>query len=93
MQTASGALPGASSPRGRQHQTGPTIVAVYRSTKNGDGRRHLAAARPFSPQVFGWLMFTSHGMPNLSVQEPNSSPHICFSSGMVTLPPAESFSQ
>jgi hypothetical protein len=40
-----------------------------------------------------WVTLTIQGMPNLSVHMPNSSPHICFSRGMVTVPPSESFSQ
>jgi hypothetical protein len=32
-------------------------------------------------------------MPNRSTHWPNSSPHICFSSGIVTVPLADSFSQ
>ena len=40
-----------------------------------------------------WVMLTIQGMPNLSVHMPNSSPHICFSRGMVTVPPSDSFSQ
>src|SRR3954471_11817723 len=39
------------------------------------------------------LMFTIQPMPNWSVHMPNSSPHICFSSGTVTVPAAASFSQ
>jgi TfoX/Sxy family transcriptional regulator of competence genes len=38
-------------------------------------------------------MFTSHGMPKRSVHMPNVSPHICFSSGMLTVPSADSASQ
>jgi hypothetical protein len=34
-------------------------------------------------------MFTIHGVPNWSVHMPNVSPHICCSSGMATVPPAE----
>jgi hypothetical protein len=40
-----------------------------------------------------WVTLTIQGTPNLSVHMPNSSPHICFSRGMVTVPPSESFSQ
>jgi hypothetical protein len=40
-----------------------------------------------------WVMLTIQGMPNRSVHMPNSSPHICFSRGMVTVPPSDSFSQ
>jgi hypothetical protein len=41
----------------------------------------------------GWTTSTIHGTPNLSVHMPNRSPHICFSKGMVTVPPSESLSQ
>ena len=40
-----------------------------------------------------WEMLTSQGTPNWSVIMPNSSPQACFCSGMVTVPPADSFSQ
>ena len=39
-------------------------------------------------QVFHWGVFTAamiiQGTPNRSVSMPNSSPHICFSNGIVT---------
>src|SRR5215210_6444977 len=38
-------------------------------------------------------MLTIHGIPNRSTHMPNSSPHICFSSGNETVPPSESLSQ
>ncbi len=38
-------------------------------------------------------MFTSHWTPNLSVHMPNVSPHGAGSSGMVTVPSADSLSQ
>jgi hypothetical protein len=41
----------------------------------------------------GWPMLTIHGMPNRSTHMPNSSPHICFSSGTETVPPSESLCQ
>ena len=34
-------------------------------------------------------MLTSHSIPKRSVHIPNSSPHICFSSGTDTVPPSE----
>jgi len=42
---------------------------------------------------YDWLTLTIHGMPNRSVHMPNSSPHACFSKGMVTVPSADSLSQ
>ncbi len=39
------------------------------------------------------MMLTIHAMPNRSMHMPNTSPHICFSSGTVTLPPSDSFPQ
>ncbi len=44
-------------------------------------------------QPWGWAMLTIQATPNWSSHMPNSSPHICFSSGTETLPPADSFSQ
>ena len=44
-------------------------------------------------QGCGWPMSTIQLTPNRSTQAPNSSPHICFSSGTVTWPPSDSFSQ
>ena len=41
----------------------------------------------------GCMMSTIHGTPNWSAHMPNSSPQACLSSGMVTVPPADSFSQ
>lgn len=40
-----------------------------------------------------WAMLTIQPMPNRSTHMPNSSPHTCFSSGTVTVPPSLSFSQ
>jgi len=57
-------------------------------------------AGPPGPVSRGWpaqacvsLMLTIQGMPNRSVHMPNTSPHICFSSGTATVPSADSFSQ
>ena len=44
-------------------------------------------------QAWGWAMLTSQVMPNWSTHMPNSSPHICVSSGTDTVPPLESLSQ
>ena len=41
------------------------------------------AARRGAGQACGWPMLTIQLMPNLSTHMPNSSPHICFSSGTV----------
>jgi hypothetical protein len=38
-------------------------------------------------------MLTIHWIPNRSTHMPNSSPHICYSMGMVTSPPSDCFSQ
>ena len=40
-----------------------------------------------------WLMLTIQVMPNRSTHIPNSSPHICFSSGTDTVPPSDSLLQ
>ena len=53
----------------------------------------LRAARGAGRQGCGWVMLTIQGMPNRSTHMPNSSPHICFSRGMVTVPPSDSFDQ
>src|SRR5512147_514908 len=41
----------------------------------------------------GPAMFTIQSTPNLSFSIPNASPQGAFSSGMVIVPPAESFSK
>ena len=40
-----------------------------------------------------WTMLTIQPMPNLSWHWPNSSPHICFSSGTLTVPLSDSLAQ
>lgn len=60
----------------------PALDAPY-------GLRHLRKAG----QLCGWLMLTIQGMPKRSVHMPNTSPHICRSSGTETEPSADSFSQ
>jgi hypothetical protein len=58
-----------------------------------EGRpRRLPYPGVFSSQDWG-SMSTIQLMPNLSTQAPNSSPHICFSKGTLTVPPSDSFSQ
>jgi len=55
---------------------------------------HPTIRYPASPrQACGWAMLTIQGMSNRSTHMPNSSPHICFSSGTDTVPPSDSFSQ
>ena len=44
-------------------------------------------------QLCGGTTSTIQGTPNRSVHMPNRSPHICFSNGMVTVPPSASLSQ
>ena len=41
----------------------------------------------------GCVMFTIQVIPNLSSHMPKTSPHICFSSGIVMVAPADSLSQ
>ena len=53
----------------------------------------LPAVRRSEELGLGPEMLTIQSTPNWSVTMPNSSPHICFSSGMVTVPAPESFSQ
>ena len=73
----------------------PGPPAPRRCGRRGLGRpgRRTAAAGESGAQPWGWAMLTIHEIPNRSSQAPNSSPHICRSSGTDTLPPAESFSQ
>ena len=59
----------------------------------GPFRQHRAvvpAALSGAVESCGWAMLTIQAMPNRSVHMPNSSPHICFSSGIVTVPPSDS---
>ena len=51
------------------------------------------AARRGVGQPCDPAILTIQSMPNLSRHMPNSSPHICFSSGTATVPPSESFCQ
>ncbi len=76
----------------RPPRAGPAAVADHQ----GDDlwRRSVAPCRwDAARQVWGWLMFTIQGMPNRSMHMPNTSPHICFSKGIVTVPPSDSFCQ
>ncbi len=59
----------------------------------GTDRAEVSPSDPRRRAQRGGPMFTIHEMPNGSTHMPNSSPHICFSSGMTTLPPFESLSQ
>jgi hypothetical protein len=70
------------------------------STSSTTGRTWSRQARPpwswtreRSGQLWGWVMLTIQGMPNWSVHMPNSSPHACFSSGILTAPELDSWSQ
>ena len=57
---------------------------VRRSTSSRRRSRPCAEQRRRSAlAVAGRPMLTIQAMPNLSVSMPNSSPHICFSSGIV----------
>jgi hypothetical protein len=75
----------------------PTIAPLLRHSRSDAGR----TGQPFwsqpnreaARQAWGWVMFTIQGMPNRSRHMPNSSPHICFSRGIVTVPPSDSFCQ
>ncbi len=51
------------------------------------------ASPPFICLITGnaqWVMLTIQWVPNWSVSDPASSPHDWVSSGIVTVPPAES---
>ena len=57
-----------------------------------DGEARAGRGRPdlLSPdQPADPAMLTSQETPKRSMQAPNSSPHICFSSGVSTVPPSE----
>jgi hypothetical protein len=57
-------------------------------------RRSVAPCRrDEARQAWDCVMFTIQGMPNRSTHIPNSSPHICFSSGIVTVPPSDNVCQ
>jgi hypothetical protein len=72
----------------------PTAI---RSTLRARGptrsQREWTVDRGWDDQLCGMTTSTIQGTPNLSVHMPNMSPHICFSNGIVTLPPSESLSQ
>ena len=74
------------------------------TTRKFAGEGRISTMRPWRPesrppdcgatlrrvaQAWGWLMLTSQPTPYLSVSCPNSSPHICFSSGVLMLAPSE----
>lgn len=88
-------LPGTSEVDGSPYGSRPS--GLFQSY--GAGAASLdAAPAPSSRYAEGQaccsLMLTSHVMPNRSVHIPNTSPHICFSIGTVTVPPEpDSFSQ
>ena len=65
--------------------------AVRRSTSWR--RRCQPSADPEPASEVEGPTSTIHGMPKRSVSMPNSSPHICFSSGIVILAPSLSPSQ
>ena len=56
-------------------------------------QREWTVDRGSEDQLCWMTTSTIQGTPNLSVHMPKTSPHICFSNGMVTLPPSESLSQ
>jgi hypothetical protein len=64
-----------------------------RPARAGGRRPRLVRLEGRLGQACDWVMLTIQGTPNRSTHMPNSSPHICFSRGMVTVPPSESFSQ
>ncbi len=64
-------------------------LAECRDRLVADPRRTLVLRR----QEGSPTMSTIQLMPNRSVTMPKMSPHICFSSGIVTSPPSDSLSQ
>ena len=81
-------------------RTSPTRVAVgaiHAPGLTSGSRPSKAIVAPAydapSGYACGWEMLTSQGTPNWSTHMPNSSPQDCFCSGMVVVPPADSFAQ
>jgi hypothetical protein len=75
-------------------RTSPGLAApVSESQRHQGGFSSLVLRIRGWSQPCGWTTSTIQGTPNLSVHMPNRSPHICFSNGMVTVPPSESLSQ
>jgi superfamily I DNA/RNA helicase len=64
------------------------LTGSCQALPRGRGGDPGSAAQPSDP-----LMLTIHGTPKRSVHIPNTSPHICLSSGTATVPPSDSFSQ
>jgi hypothetical protein len=71
-----------SSPLTPVSEIGPNILGCAASAARGV-QRYVAAC----------VMLTIQEIPNRSTHMPKTSPHICFSNGIVTEPVAESFSQ
>ncbi len=84
--------------RGLRHTTAPSHRARPSRVPDTAHIRGLRHTTPFTGgaacnrRSVGYAapppMLTSQPMPNLSVTMPNSSPHTCFSRGMVTVPPS-----
>ncbi len=78
--------------------TWPRAASSPAPSSSGDTENASATLRATDAPTSGFqvcrsLMLTIQVMPNLSVHMPNTSPHICFSSGTDTLPPSDSLSQ
>ena len=84
---------------GRERHPSVGLEVTAAPSPSGDGTYCDAPLPPrdagdyWRAQPWGWVMFTIHGTPNRSAHMPNSSPHICFSSGTDTVPPADNCSQ
>ena len=76
--------------RTRGPPPGDTTVPAGEFTTRAGGTRERCPGRC---QTARCVMFTIQWTPKRSTHMPNSSPHICFSNGTVTVPPSESFSQ
>jgi len=78
------------------HDDSPDVVPVsagqLRSRTRRPARRERRTA-PGQASTDDPAMLTSQPTPYLSVSCPNSSPHICFSSGVLTVAPSDSFSK
>lgn len=67
----------------------PSARRLAGAVTSSSPKRAPAATARYDP----WTTLTIQGMPNLSTSAPNSSPHICFSNGTVTVAPSLSCSQ
>jgi hypothetical protein len=91
------ALPGGPASQARSEGSIPFAPSTILAGQRPEGVKLAVARGPggadATVQAGGWVMLTIQGMPNWSTHMPNSSPHICFSNGIVTMPPPDNLSQ